>query len=150
MNTDHVNTPADSGEASTVVAAETAVSVSGLVGRELDALIAERVMGWTSVHYDGPTDRARYKWLGIPPDGRTYQTEVRYFSTDIAAAMEVVERLREQGYGVVMADNMGKPPWNVDVVATAKVYEGDADSLPLAICRAALQATKTGVAPATT
>ena len=43
-------------------------------GRELDALVAEKVFGWTGGHYES-----------LP------------FSTDIAAAWEVVERLRSRG-----------------------------------------------------
>ena len=46
-------------------------------GRELDALVVEKVMGW--------------KWLSGNPWAP---------STDIAAAWEVLEKMRERGYTV--------------------------------------------------
>lgn len=81
-----------SGSVEKLAADEASDGQSGLAGRELDAAVAERVMGWSNVHYNGRTDRVSYKWMGIPPDGRSYNTEVRYFSTDIAAAMEVLNK----------------------------------------------------------
>lgn len=65
-------------------------------GRELDALVAEKVMGWNRLGRDGPS------LFGTPPRHRTTddlsgtgtgQWHVPRYSTDIAAAWEVVERL---------------------------------------------------------
>lgn len=60
--------------------------------RELDSLVAEKVMGWkpgTSVGADGDGywDAGFYK-----PNG-TFTTHIPPYSTDIAAAWEVVEKL---------------------------------------------------------
>ena len=58
-------------------------------GRELDALVAEKVMGWT---WDGKT-----AWS--PTGSRLWMVRkdpywwLPYYSTDIAAAWEVVEKL---------------------------------------------------------
>lgn len=131
----------------------------GLAERELDAAIAVQVMGYIPVwgdfwrgavcpgKWNCAVSRADawafpYNGHGVrAPDGKFYCTQEVYAwnpSTDIANAMKVVEKMREQGYGAVMADNMGGTPWSVDFVGTADVHEGDADTLPEAICRAAL------------
>lgn len=61
-------------------------------GRELDALIAEKVMGWTSVsYYDN--GRGKEHW-GFAP--KQLQASVPRYSTDIAAAWEVVKRLSSE------------------------------------------------------
>lgn len=118
-----------------------------LTGRELDAAVAERVMGWTNVHYDGPTDRIRYVWMGIPPDGRTYNAEVSYFSTDVAAAMQVVDKMFADGWAVDMGRNIhdvkGPDDWGAGFHGgnnRSGVYvEEYSESLPRAICMAALR-----------
>lgn len=56
-------------------------------GRELDALVAERIMGWTRLHVDG-------ELFGIPP-GHMQEALVPSYSMDMAAAWGVVERLRD-------------------------------------------------------
>jgi hypothetical protein len=92
-------------------------------GRELDSLVAEKFMGHGS---------------GYPlPNDFKYLAEVPCYSTDIAAAWEVVEHLR-QAYKIV------------DVLltksyASCKLYDDetfisvDADTASLAICLAALK-----------
>lgn len=110
--------------------------------RELDKQVAKAVMGW---RIEGSA------WYA--PNGCSVEIyQIPRYSFDIAAAMEVVEKMRERGYGVCMADNMGVAPWNVDIVGTVGVYEGCSDSLPEAICLAALktQATATSAASAPT
>ncbi len=59
-------------------------------GRDLDALVAEKVLGWRHI-----------KWERTTPLGRSPKNllslvleEVPYYSTDIAAAWQVVERMR--------------------------------------------------------
>ena len=132
-------------------------------GRELDALVAEKVMGWkpwpiqigTREHTyyfnaDGFVDGAmihlfddEYLWDG--PD----------FSKDIAAAWQVVERLVNEGFctGLLFDDNghwalvndgmqnvpIGDEP---EYIATTFFVEKElwCDTAPLAICRAALKA----------
>ena len=81
-------------------------------GREMDAMIAERVMGWI----------------------KRRQTDIPHYSTDIAAAFAVVEEM-----------DCGFIQWDVgifEVELTKECITGfaTADTLPLAICRAALKA----------
>jgi hypothetical protein len=127
-------------------------------GRELDALVAERVMGWTHV---GP-----HPWgkpHGVPPEGRVYNerfgeasrpvglVEVPAYSTDIAAAWQVVEKIRntdeapDQTYwNFTDCSGCG---WRAEVLQVLTendmphlVAYGVGETLPEAICRAALAA----------
>ena len=112
-----------------------------VAGRELDALVAEKVMGHTVT------------WLAtaISPAQPHYVDRaiacgyllVEYYSTDIGAAWQVVERMRELNYGIAISDG---PAWSFAVAPNDDA--GDvtcelADTLPLAICRAALRAVAT-------
>lgn len=113
-------------------------------GRELDAEVAECVMGWTrhpaKMH---PTDNRTINGvLYCPPD---YPTTVLgglncvpYYSTDIAAAMEVVEKMRVLKLGVCIDDASLPNPWFVDFDDGKKRGTATAPTLPEAICRAAL------------
>jgi hypothetical protein len=96
-----------------------------LAGRELDALVAEKVMG---------------KAKPIPPQ----------YSTDIATAWTVVERfdpeqwmwgiLRlKQGDRVLYSVSLSRLDDDGYVISDAGRYESE--TAPLAICRAALAAT---------
>lgn len=64
-------------------------------GRELDILVAENVMGWKfHVHGVGSFDSGHWEH----PDGRvarirSHINPLPYYSTDITAAWEVVEKL---------------------------------------------------------
>ena len=112
-------------------------------GREMDALVAEKVMGWSrgTYHSDG-VDYLR------DPEG-TSHLNVPQYSTDIAAAWQVVEKIRTK-YPVIRistGDLMGKY-WQCHMAdAWREVsHEDDSDwfanapTAPLAICRAALLA----------
>lgn len=117
-------------------------------GRELDAVVAEKVMGWKRVvvpkDYDGlnagvtllsPTATA-IEWA---PKG-AYQLWhfCPLYSTDIAAAWRVVEKLIEP-----TIERHGSR-WSVTCLREApqdtRWIEVDADTAPLAICLAALKA----------
>ena len=120
-------------------------------GRELDALIAERVMGWTKVSKtvsrwtEGTEIREKIVWEGKAPDDLKCSSpiEIKKYSTGIAAAWQVVEKIRgmyeckSHNGIVVMSDPDGwyaefpEPIWSDATEKTA----------PLAICRAALLAT---------
>jgi hypothetical protein len=69
------------------------------------------------------------------------------FSEDIGAAFEVVEKLRAAGYGVVIADTCGHAPWVADF-DNGRDVTVEHESLPLAICRAALLAVSQETTPA--
>lgn len=136
-------------------------------GRELDALVAEKVMGWLWL------GRQDHKWLGPPSQlGETDPTYgtirratdideperpwwlenatefgdlrvVPHYSTDIAAAFLVVEKLnaavRYPEIQFAPTEPNGEELWCVSLVNPADV-EVVAETAPLAICRAALAA----------
>ena len=55
------------------------------VGRELDALVAEKVMGWTNITDD---------FWGCPVRNRASMVPIHKYSTNITAAWEVVSKLK--------------------------------------------------------
>ena len=119
--------------------------------RERDALVAEKVMGWTNIRWDAGTTWMRDcldAWIGEPPEGEPYNNwpESLYeFTTDISAAWQVVEAVDPL---------MGNSPWDFVLARTdggwicnfhAEWFEQVADgyeapTAPLAICIAALKA----------
>jgi hypothetical protein len=95
-------------------------------GRELDALVAEKVMGADVVVRDG-----RAYINGNPYD------RLPNYSTDIAHAWQIVERMADWR---VVIERVPSGEWEV-MFDTRRVFENvKADTLPLAICRAALAA----------
>ena len=103
-------------------------------GRELDVLVANKVLGIV------PT-----KWH--PLENPWDEIPLRPYSTDIAAAWKVVERLHEKGFytgfyrnGKGATDKRGNfiENWGVDIGCVIEL--ADQPTLPLAICRAALLA----------
>lgn len=110
------------------------------VGRELDALVAEHIFG------DTICDRRFGDW---PRSLKTLDRTLRY-STDIAAAWQVIHVLEKQGYriavespydlGEVWRVNIGKhglinwTEWNGD----APLFWANAETAPEAICKATL------------
>lgn len=117
-------------------------------GRELDALIAEKVMGWSIfiqpmnhifphlVEDEGRLLLFRYK----------ISSAVQWSpSTDIAAAWEVVEKIKREGFKVQFDGDFG---WVVywtheDYLGGSEKYLepfGKAGTAPHAICLAALKA----------
>lgn len=125
-------------------------------GRELDALVAERVMEWASIemrHSPGGVVSPEPP-MGFDTRGNRYASIPRY-STDIASAWEVVEKVL-QDHGdydfAIVADYLGGVIWRAsfsadDLVANDSsgmppVFTDGPDGLtaPLAICIAALRA----------
>lgn len=114
-------------------------------GRELDALVAERVMGWTDVKL---AKRPELGVLGRHPV-RHAQEIVPHYSTDIAAAMAVVEELRSWIFWVQRVEApLGQVRYSARVYTRDKdvpyyfgaYYDATANTAPLAICLAALKA----------
>lgn len=129
-------------------------------GRELDALVAEKVMGFC-LHRPGFTfDLTHYernckRCDAMVPERVFHEQQAFKPSTDIGTAWQVVEHLAAQGWAV---DISVPPEGDVEVsvlrVVTVKLsgkwyYErvgfARAPTVPLAICRAALMAL--GVEP---
>ena len=115
-------------------------------GREMDALIAEKVMGWAVFYgeYKGYELLDDEVAQGYPPeeeaDGVPF--EIPYYSTDIAAAWEVVERITEKRWKFKLRRLPGK-----DYMAyfqnllrfPIECESAPSGTAPLAICRAALK-----------
>ena len=109
-------------------------------GPGMDALVALQVMGQTRVgdcglgdescggKYEPPCDR----WYCLPP-----------YSIDIAAAWQVVEHLRTKldiDSEVVIVVYQGSYNCQFERDVAARVIAVNADTAPLAICKAALKA----------
>jgi len=115
---------------------ETAVNVNELqAGSELDRLVAEKVMGyqWRDTSLGRRLASPDFKQLYSNAETLPY---VPAFSTEIAAAWQVVEKLR-----------LVVEPWGSGW-CTTNLEDGDADlrtvfaaadTAPLAICRGALK-----------
>jgi hypothetical protein len=112
-------------------------------GREMDALIAEKLMGYVN-------GRKCYRYADNSGDWWT--THIPHYSTDIEAAWEVLEKMRadcsgggEPDYIMLNCYKELEPHWYC-----AKIWahhdgdipevEATAETAPLAICRAALLA----------
>lgn len=106
-------------------------------GRELDALIAEKVMGLTVEWWNGEV----YS-ITVEEGHERSSSHVLPYSDNIAAAWEVVEKLDNRN---VVAKEMGVLRFTInryDDGYTARFFSvgATADTAPLAICLAALQA----------
>ena len=107
-------------------------------GRELDALVAEKVMGckvYVEANGNPRCDCPGANATGPRPHASygLYASLKRY-STDIAAAWEVVEKMREDGFLVALYRSAGA--W----IADTNPGYGKSDTAPHAICLAALRA----------
>ena len=117
-------------------------------GRETDALVAER-LGWKNVRFDGEEVKidahsfTRYPmgWYGENPDRPLWRTEIPHYSTDIAAAWQVIERMAADGW---ICDVFNRGDDWVCEMSRHDVMVTDEAGAPLAICRAALLAVDHG------
>ena len=113
-------------------------------GPELDALIADRVMGWQNLEWSDAF--GRYRGYESRPGWRS---GVPDYSTWIAAAWEVVNRMTERGYSVEISSDVGAGTevgfflWNEEK-QRFDVFNGEAGykQAPYAICLAALAAVE--------
>lgn len=108
-------------------------------GRELDALVAEKVMGWVWIK---EINSPRAPEL-LPPNGHSpvmADDPIPRFSTDIAAAWSVIEKLSgPDEYATYQITNAGAAG---DVFVCVGKGEAFAETLPLAICLAAIHAVE--------
>lgn len=127
-------------------------------GRELDALIAEKVMGWTGCQSDNPlTGEKGGAWgFGDAPKV-VHLVYLPKFSESIADAWQVVEKLAKEGDEHPVNLHKGLPAFG-DHATPFEVYKNyasypgwtcyfrdyevcvHAGTAPLAICLAALKA----------
>lgn len=110
-------------------------------GRELDKLIAEKVMNKPSV-YEMTSDEGKTTKIFEP---------VPYYSTDMAAAWEAVEKLSDLGWGYCLEKAPGEKMatmWllnkslgpGVHNLSEVEALSDKAESVPHLICLAALKA----------
>ena len=122
--------------------------VESVAGRELDARIAREVMGWWSVRVEegawaGTDNRWHADWVGTRDGERTV---LPTYSTDIAVAWEVVEKM-EEGRFTFSIDNVDGS-WQARFhgerggISRTLAY-AQAPTAPYAICRAAIAALAT-------
>lgn len=127
-------------------------------GRNLDGIVARKVMGYYVYHYDKGHARDNYFMLmdsegepvadvlsgGYREFQRTYESDAwddcPAFSTDIAAAWIVMEWLRLHGYQPDLSVEDDNATW----LCTTRIEAGrylfeKASTAPLSICRAALR-----------
>lgn len=135
-------------------------------GRELDALVAEKVMGWKieeRYFYLGPedghwtytldqdraakdytvtTNAGKEPWyvpqlcFNDPTDEWNDWQRVPEFSSSIGAAWEVVEKLKADGRNFKCSWGQ----WFLAHFSDAELPDGQPESMPHAICLAALKA----------
>lgn len=123
-------------------------------GRECDALVAEKVMGYTLSELSLPA-YPKYKLFDIESgEFSGYVKEVPHYSTDIAASWEVAGRLTKIQCGddfyafEITKKHYGwwvrvkHPLWmgiHNELGKNYEMYQAHADAAPLAICRCALK-----------
>lgn len=108
-------------------------------GREMDQLVAEKVTGWQIGSHNGLSN--------LSPEGSRWCRErnpmegIPYYSTDIAAAWEVVEKLHLSGF-TVYSGLVGplEPHAIAKIIGRGRECEVKAETAPHAICLAALRA----------
>ncbi len=110
--------------------------------RELDALVAEHVMGWRSVSKpkEAPDPKDLEDYFGIA-EGACWL--VPHYSTDIAAAWQVVEKIYADGHGWMLVEKDGKREYRAyrPTKSPNFAWWGARSSTPeQSICLAALRA----------
>jgi hypothetical protein len=107
-------------------------------GRELDILVAEKVMGKTVRSKNEVTNNSfkhEYDELVVDLGNGRYEF-IRHYSTDIADAWEVVEQLNDPESYLDIKIQSCIDGWFVDYCNERTV----AETIPLVICIAALKA----------
>lgn len=117
--------------------------------RELDALVAEKVMGWQeSIDYDYHPPQINWAsasntYERVKDDPRNPPTVNSLSgwkpSSDVVNAMEVVEKIRSTGLDVILATEPNQC-WSVAIEGNGRAVFEEYNSLPFTICRAALAA----------
>lgn len=132
-----------------------------LTGRELDAEVAVKVMGWSMYHYDkdyadncywmlmdgdcNPVAEIKRTPAGFDTGERKTEAEAwadcPAFSTDIAAAWQVMERMVSRGWWPLVQLDDHAEKWICQFQDQyGEGFSDEAKTAPEAICRAALAA----------
>ena len=106
-------------------------------GRELDCRVAEKVMGYAVQGDQIVPPNDAYVLLGIMG---AMKFDIPHYSTDIADAWLVVEKMKASAFEVTIDDTDGDW-WALFADLEYKhISSAYADTAPLAVCRAALKA----------
>ncbi|HKB42628.1 MAG TPA: hypothetical protein VKD72_39735 [Gemmataceae bacterium] len=121
-------------------------------GRELDALVAEKVMGWIDVKKQSIANafgqHVMDDYVGQPGIGAPQPVLVPRYSTMIQEAWKVADKLRADAQFVAVISGKGPQgvqPWICKVNREGVFLEERGETAPHAICLAALK----GVSPTT-
>lgn len=114
-----------------------------LPGRELDALVASKVMGWHDVKFQPIAnafgEKVMDEFAGHPPNDLLKSAIIPKYSSEIRSAWEVLEKLKSISIFAAVISAKGQP-WVCKVNKDTLFVEERADAAPLAICKAALRA----------
>ena len=115
-------------------------------GRELDALVAEKVMGWLSVRKQSIANamgqHVMDDFVGLSTSTSTIPQLVPRFSTMIQEAWKVADELRGRSQFVAVISGLapqGVQPWICKINRDGGFIEERADTAALAICLASLK-----------
>jgi hypothetical protein len=115
-------------------------------GRELDALVAEKVMGWLNVAKQPIANAMGQKvmddFVGLPVAGAPQPMLVPRYSTMIQEAWKVADKLRGETQFVAVISGKGPQgvqPWICKVNREGSFLEERGETAPHAICLAALK-----------
>ena len=112
-------------------------------GRELDAAIAAKVMGWHDVKFQPIAnafgEKVLDEYAGHPPNDLLKNAIIPKFSTNIQFAWEVLEKIKSIAVFAAVISAKGQP-WVCKINKDTAFVEERADAAPLAICKAALKA----------
>ncbi|HEX7900808.1 MAG TPA: hypothetical protein VF950_23820 [Planctomycetota bacterium] len=112
-------------------------------GRELDAAVAAKVMGWHDVKFQPIAnafgEKVLDEYAGHPPNDLLKNAIIPKYSSNIQFAWEVLEKLKSISVFAAVISAKGQP-WVCKVNKDTAFVEERADAAPLAICKAALKA----------
>ena len=115
-------------------------------GRDLDALVAEKVMGWTEVRKQSIANafgqHVMDDFVGKPTPAAPQATLIPRYSSMIQEAWKVADHLRERSQFVAVLSGLGPQgvqPWICKINKDGGFLEERADTAAVAICLAALK-----------
>jgi hypothetical protein len=120
-----------------------------LIGRELDALIAEKITGWTGVYFYAPLGGSeKLQCAGWPPEDYCQKYNIRYkhldhniprYSEDIEEAFMLADKIALfQAERLMLYKSDGN--WAIGELFWEQINNiAEAETIPLVICKAALK-----------
>jgi len=112
--------------------------------KQLDELMATRVMGWKETDANSITSSRVWRVNGDGWKNSPERISVNSWhpSTNISQAFEVVDQMIADYY-IEIYHNKGERTWMVFILDEKNQWDVEADTLPLAICEASLKAVET-------